>query len=332
MVSTIFLYSETAFHHEGDYSYLIRLIDDTKKSGLNAIKFQVILDLNYLTSSVHSGYQKLVKCVFTDEKWLKAFDYATNAGLDIIFLPLDLASFDLIISMKAKPKYLEIHPVCFYDTEIINRIKETRIPVILGVGGRTLKELNEVDDLLGVQLEVLLVGFQSFPSQIENVKLERIKVLKELYPNKTIGYADHSSFNDEFAIISNEYAYLLGARIFEKHITINEGEERIDFESAVSSRKLIKIKERLEFLDSKILNYSAEELLEISEPELTYRNRQKVYVAKRLLAEGQLVKNEDIVLKMINKVGGVIDKKEILGKKTITEIVKDDIITKNLLK
>jgi len=332
MDNRIYIYSETAFHHEGDFSYLIALIEETKKAGLNAIKFQVIIDLDYLTSTKHSAYDTLVTCVLTLEQWLKIFSHASKCGLDIIFLPLDLSSFELLSAMLVKPKYLEIHPVCFYDQEIIKRIKETKIPVILGVGGRTIEELNEIDNLLGAQLEVLLIGFQSFPSKIEDVKLERISVLKELYPNKIIGYADHSSFNDEFAIISNEYAYILGARIFEKHITLNEGVERIDFESAIGSEKMRILKERLVFLDSKILKYSSDELMIIDEPELTYRNRQKVYVASRTLKRGSLIAEEDIVLKMINKSGGLIKKTDLLDKELLVDIMTDDIIIKDQLK
>ncbi|MBC8883220.1 N-acetylneuraminate synthase family protein [Flavobacterium piscinae] len=60
---------------------------------------------------------------------------------------------------------------------------------------------------------------------------------KKDFPNFKIGYADHSSFDDEYAVLSNEYARLLGATIFEKHFTLDEGLERVDFNSAIGVKK-----------------------------------------------------------------------------------------------
>lgn len=67
-----------------------------------------------------------------------------------------------------------------------------------------------------------MVGFQAFPSKLEEIKLSRISFLKTKFDSLKIGYADHSEFNSEDAIESNLYARLLGASIFEKHITLKE--------------------------------------------------------------------------------------------------------------
>ena len=43
---------------------------------------------------------------------------------------------------------------------------------------------------LGDQLYCIMVGFQSFPTNFKDICIEKIKVLKKLYPNVKIGYAD----------------------------------------------------------------------------------------------------------------------------------------------
>ena len=144
----------------------------------------------------------------------------------------------MLLEYKKNIKYLELHSVSFNDTSLKKMIKESNIPLILGAGGRTLKEINSLLLYFGSQVEVLMHGFQSFPSKIENVRLDKIFFLASKFPFLKIGYADHSSFDDNFSVTSNEYAYLLGARVFEKHITLEEGVKRIDYESSVGADKI----------------------------------------------------------------------------------------------
>ena len=41
-----------------------------------------------------------------------------------------------------------------------------------------------------------MVGFQSFPTKFTDINIEKVNTLKKLYPNTKIGYADHTSFDD----------------------------------------------------------------------------------------------------------------------------------------
>lgn len=128
-------------------------------------------------------------------------------------------------------------------------------------------------------------------------------------------------------ITSNEYAYILGARIFEKHITFEEGVERIDFQSAVSCEKIEKIRKRLDYLES-ILNIDSKEIFNMSEKELTYRNRQKMPIAKRTLKAGEIISSDMLELKMINQENVIDSIDEIIGKKILKDIENDSPFTK----
>ena len=177
-----------------------------------------------------------------------------------------------------------------------------------------------------------MIGIQSFPSKLEDVKLKRISYYKNKYPNLLIGYADHSSYDDEFAVLSNDYAFLMGARIFEKHLTLTEGEKRVDYNSAINADKLKSIVERLHFLNDKIVNLEETQLLALDKSELAYRNRQKVFVANSTLKIGTTLSKKDIAMKMIDKENGLTQLEDLVGKTLIASIEKDDIITKQQLK
>jgi N,N'-diacetyllegionaminate synthase len=229
-------------------------------------------------------------------------------------MPICIESFSLLNSDKYKINFLDIHSVSYYHEDLHKRIKESGIPVILGIGGRDLEEIKDRINYFGDQLSVLMVGFQSYPSKIENLKIEKIRLLNQLFPKVNIGYADHSSFDSEYAVTSNEWAYILGARFFEKHIAIEEGKERWDFQSAVGVEKMNSIKSKLDFLDNHVFKYSETELTSIDNEELVYRNRQKIAVAIKDLPKGHVLTEEDLGLKMIDNTSGLNSKHLLIGK------------------
>jgi len=316
---SFYIYAETAFHHEGDKSYLLKLVDEAKKSGVDGVKFQVLIALDEFMSSQHSAYPQASAWVLTLDEWKEVFQYTANLELDIILMPLDCLAFELCALFEVK--YLEIHSVSFKDNKLLSRLDESTIPLILGVGGRTLSEVEEVVKKYQDREIILMTGFQSFPSEIKDIKLLRIKKLLELYPQCEIGYADHSSFDDEMSVLSNDYAFMLGARVFEKHIALEEGKERIDFQSAVGVEKISKIKNRLSFLD-RTLGLEDGKLFEMNKKEIVYRNRQKLPVAKFCLEIGHKVIESDIELKMLDVEETIGDIKLLLGKKLVMAKLK----------
>lgn len=320
-----YLYVETAFHHEGNKEYLLKLVDEAKKSGAQGVKFQVLIELEQFMSSNHSAYEDAKSWILTIEDWIEIFQYTKDLGLDIILMPLDIEAFDLI--SKFEIKYLEIHSVSFKDTKLLNELEKTKVPLIFGIGGRTIEEIDTIVKKYTDREIILMVGFQSFPSDLKDIKLERISELKKLYPQCQVGYADHSSYESEMCITSNEYAYILGARVFEKHIALEEGVERIDFQSAVSSNKIETIKKRLDYLEL-ILNIDSKEIFNMNEKEVTYRNRQKMPVTNRMVKSGEIISSDMVELKMINQENVIDSIDEIIGKEILKDIKNDSPFTK----
>lgn len=296
-MNDFYFYTETAFHHEGDMDYARQLIVASKQAGAQGIKFQVMTRTEDFISTRHSAFDNLAKWTFCYDQWNELFAFTKEQSLDIIMMPLNVDAIGLVKEFPIK--FLEIHSVSFNDHELHEAIKGTNIDLIIGVGGRTGEEMEAMQAYFGPQLKVLMTGFQSFPSKLEDIKLGRITDLKQRFPGLTIGYTDHSAFDHEHAIISNEYAYLLGARIFEKHITVSEGVERVDFASAVSPEKIEGCIRRLAFLrDYVLVPQSQHEVF--NEAETKYRNRQLICVANRALPAGHTLEAGDIGLKLID--------------------------------
>ncbi|RAW01303.1 N-acetylneuraminate synthase family protein [Pseudochryseolinea flava] len=320
-----YIYAETAFHHEGDMSFLLKLIDNAARAGVHGVKFQVLVDFDELISKQNPAYDKLKAYTFSREQWVDIFNYTLAAKLDIIAMPLDPGALSLMDFFQGKIRFVELHSVSYYDTAVKEGIKKSGIDLLLGVGGRTQDEMKDAHAYFGAQLKVLMVGFQAFPSKIEDIRLRKISELKTQFPTVEIGYADHSSFDDAWAVESNLVARALGATIFEKHLTLNEGEKRVDFESAIGVEKLKEIKQKLDALDVIVNGY--DDAFQMTASELNYRNRQKMAVAVGDLPAGHTLRADDVALKMTGEFNGFSAKESLIGKVLNKGIQSDYIIT-----
>jgi N,N'-diacetyllegionaminate synthase len=325
-MNKFYLFTETAFHHEGDRDYLISLVDETAKTGADGIKFQVLTKPTDFISTNHPSFNQLSSWCFQIKEWESIFSYTQKKGLDIILLPLNTEA--LLLTQLFDVKYVEVHSVCFNHLKLLEEIKKSQSNVILGIGGRNIKEIKETISFFGGLVKVLMVGFQSFPTSIGDIKLERIMYYKNRFPELIIGYADHSAYNDNFSIKSNEYSRILGASVFEKHITINEGIKRTDFESAVEGLKIKKIINALNFIENNIL-FPADKILKMTESELNYRNRQMRVVAHKLISAGKVLDYNDLTLKMTGNNEGFTTINSLIGKTTTVEIKVDKLLTQN---
>ncbi|MFC0561929.1 N-acetylneuraminate synthase family protein [Halalkalibacter alkalisediminis] len=326
-----FLYAETAFHHEGDYNYLISLIDSAAEIGCHGIKFQILLDLNDFMSSLHPDFYKVKEWMFSSKQWIELLEYSNSKGLEIVAMPCDLTAVNLIESLPFTIKYYDIHSVSFCDKKLLSAIKDTGKKVILGVGGRTFSEIISACDFFEKQLTTLMVGFQSYPSNLSDVMIGKIRSLKELFPELIIGYADHTLYNNDYVVKSLEYAYILGARVFEKHITLQEGIKRVDYESAVSKHKFKKMKRNLDYLTQLLPEYNYKNFM-FCNKEISYRNRQKILVALMDIRAGTKLTTYNTVLKMAGNINGFTSIEEIEGSKVIVDLKKDEPITREKIK
>ena len=104
------------------------------------------------------------------------------------------------------------------NLELIRSTARTGKPVILSTGGSTIDEINSAVSILENHncAYSLLQCTASYPAETSDMELGVIKTFIEKYPNAVIGLSDHQS-GISMALI----AFMLGARIFEKHFTLH---------------------------------------------------------------------------------------------------------------
>jgi N,N'-diacetyllegionaminate synthase len=322
MTNNFYFYTETAFIHQGDVEYMLNLVKSSAAAGAHGIKFQVILDYDALISKANPNYHSFKAAMISKSDWEKIFLYAKECGLDIIMILGDEQVAKTVNNeWKHFVKYIDVAPAGFIYQPVLDYIRQSNIDVIMGVGGRTKNEIDEKLAFFGEQVKVLMFGHQAFPTQLHQSAIGKIPLLAKEYPNLILGYADHTPYNSVWSRQLHSIAYMLGARCFEKHIGIIEGEERFDYMTASSEESLRNmIMDMTDLAEKKV---EIPFLHKLNPSEIKYTARQLKAVAARDMAAGELLAESDIRYKMFESEDGFDYCTKITGKKVTLPVQAD---------
>jgi sialic acid synthase SpsE len=326
-----YILAETAFSHEGDLNYLKDQVNAAFKGGANGIKFQILLDVEDSYQENTEIFRNFDNWKISEEDWIKIFKYVKTKNLEIIVLPIDMKSLAFVKKNIRFIDAIEIHSICFNQIPFLQEIKSLPITIILGIGGRISEDIDFTLNLLNLNNKsskrkgILMYGFQSFPTDYERLNLMKLKSLYDKY-SLALGYADHTSFtNYDIGNDIIKYAFLLGARLFEKHLVLEKGKERIDYESAISFNELIELRTELEIL-IKILGNR--DLTKLNDLEIKYRQREKQLIVNKNLRKGESLSVKNIGFKVSNEKSDFEQKDYfmVLSKKLKKDIKKDEVL------
>ena len=93
-----------------------------------------------------------------------------------------------------------------------------------------------------------MFGFQNFPTRYENVNFRKMQKIMNLFPEFSYGYADHTAWDEPNNILITLLGASLGMNYVEKHVTNVYGEERLDWNSAISIDMFNEVAEKLNIL------------------------------------------------------------------------------------
>ena len=251
MTNKINIIAETAWHHEGDFEFMKKLVVELiDKSNVDFIKFHLSLDLDEYMDKRYSIYKTLKNWMFSTYQWNELINYAINGGKNIALLLNDKKSINF--GMGFNPKLVEIHSVCLNDIHLLEELRANISKdqkIILGIGGADLYEIENAISTLNHDNIVLMFGFQNYPTRYEDVNFNKIRKIMHLYPKYEYGYADHTGWNEDNNMIITLLGAATGMQYIEKHVTNVYGQKRCDWQAAVSIDTINKIINKIILLE-----------------------------------------------------------------------------------
>jgi len=289
------LIAETAWHHEGDYSFMKDLVSQLcETSSTEVIKMHVTLDFDEYMNQDHDAYSALKKWLFSEEQWDELIGIVQSSKKELMLLLNDTSAINF--AAQYNPELVELHSVCLNVPRLQQTILEKiddKTPIVIGVGGCSLQEIDKAVEVFNKRDTILMFGFQNYPTKYADVNLKKIRKIQSLYSNKKYGYADHTAWNEQ----NNELITLLvsanGMSYIEKHVTIEYGKERCDYSAAISIDMFESLAVKAKLLGS--INGDGSVLLNEGEQQYSkYGPMKMAGIAVRDLKKGEIVSVNDI--------------------------------------
>lgn len=152
----------------------------------------------------------------SDQAHLEIYRHAKSLGLDFVETLCSPRCLSLLRLFT--PDHLKVASRDLTNIPLLEAMAETRIPLILSTGMSGRAELDAALDAVSRYHSdiAILHCVSQYPTMPDNLNLLSIAYLKKHYPQYTIGFSDHT-----IGIAAPAVAVGMGARIIEKHITID---------------------------------------------------------------------------------------------------------------
>ena len=212
------------------------------------------------------------------------------------------------------------------NTILQKEVAKTKKPIFLSTGGGTLKDVERaVRNIMSINKNLAILHCTaSYPCKIDDMNLNIIKTFLKKFPKNLIGISDHENGIDAASI-----AYMLGARVFEKHFTLNRGDKGTDNSFSLEPQGLEKLVRNIRRIPKMMGGKEKKILISEKEP---IRKMSKSIVAKKNIIKNQIIKNDDLTIKSPGGGLNPFEWDKIIGKKAKKLIKIDDLILLRNLK
>jgi sialic acid synthase SpsE len=316
--------AEIGNNHEGSFNNAIKLIKQAKKSGADAVKFQVFNPAKYASPKDTNRINQLKKFCLKKKDLIKIKKKCVDLKIEFFATPFDLDSANFLNKIQS------IFKVSSGDNnfeDLLKKIRSFKKPTIISTGLMEYKEILKVVNYFRKinfykKKENLCIMHcvSAYPASQKKINLNSIKFLSKKFPNITIGYSDHTK-GYKVACAS----YLLGAQIIEKHFTLSNNfsnfrDHKISLNPKTFKNFVNEVKKFKEILG----NFNKK--INIEEKKNFKSMRRKILFNKNV-NRGRKIKRKDLlIVRSIDKGIFASDIDKILGKKLLINKKKYQLI------
>jgi len=254
----------------------------------------------------------------SDEEHFDVYKYAKSKGLD--FVETLCSTSTLTLLKKFTPDKLKVASRDLTNLPLLEALSETKLPIILSTGMAGIKELEDALKIITKNHSdiSILHCISQYPTEPQNVNLKTITYLLKNYAHYTIGYSDHT-----IGISTPVAAVALGARIIEKHITLDRRMKGTDQAGSLGPDGVYRMVRDIRILDKSL----GREDFFISEGSASSQKKLERSIAtKRKMKKGEIITIED--LHLLSPGDGVKWKNInlLIGKRLLFDIDENEII------
>jgi len=246
----IYLIAEIGINHNGDLGIAKRLIDASFACGWDCVKFQkrnpeicVPEDQKLIRRNTPWGEMTYIeykhKVEFQENEYNEIDRYCKDKPILWTASVWDLDSLDFMTDYEVP--FLKIPSAHLTNISLIEACVKTKIPILISTGMSDWKMIDDAVDILekGAASYAILHCNSTYPAPHQDLNLNVILEMKNRY-DCIIGYSGH-----EYDLVPSQTAATLGARIIERHVTLDHNMWGTDQSASLEVHAMDLLKKRL---------------------------------------------------------------------------------------
>jgi N-acetylneuraminate synthase/sialic acid synthase len=223
-----YVIAELGQNHQGSLEQAKAMFTVAKDCGANAVKLQKRANRTLFTREffeqpynnefsfgpTYGEHREALE--FAHDDYVELQRCAREIGITLFATPFDFESADFLAELDV-PAF-KLASADLVNTPLLRHVAAFGKPMFLSTGGGTMEDVDRaVQTIRPINGQLcILQCTAAYPCETEDLNLRVITSLRERYPDFVIGLSDHQN-GISMALV----AYMLGARVIEKHFTLN---------------------------------------------------------------------------------------------------------------
>lgn len=242
----VYIIAEAGVNHNGSIELAKKMVDKAKEVGADCIKFQTFISENIVTkTAVKAEYQRqqtgtaesqldmLKNLELSFDEFDELNEYCKEKGIEFLSTAFDFESIDFLDSIGMKRWKIPSGEIT--NLPYLIKIAKLGKPVILSTGMSTIEDIRAAVSVLkenGSGEITVLHCTTEYPAPYYDVNLKAMNTIQSEF-NVRVGYSDHTK-GIEIPIA----AVAMGAKIIEKHFTLDRNMEGPDHKASLEPNEL----------------------------------------------------------------------------------------------
>lgn len=339
---SVFIIAEVGVNHNGNVNIAKKMVAEAKKAGADCVKFQTFKGEEFVSNPeqtytyksqgkeiTESMLEMFKRYEFSNDEWVEIVNYCKSENIVFSSTAQNKSDLEFLLSITDLP-FLKIGSDDLTNLDSIKYYASKQIPIIISAG---MAYAYEIEDAVRAIREVgneditVLHCISSYPTDKQDVNLKKIPIIKDAF-NVKVGFSDHT-----IGSTSAVGAVCFGARVIEKHFTLDNKMEGPDHWFSINPKELKQYIDDIRFIEQAIGKPELKPTLQ--EIEMRKMARRKI-VAKTNIFIGEKITKENIDYKRIDNCDDSgLDPKNFLfieNRIVTRDIKKDETITLRVLK
>ena len=330
-----YVIAEIGHNHQGSLQKARELFREAKLAGAQAVKLQKRDNQALYTRAAYNrpyDNENSFGATYGEHRQFLEFErpeyvelqaYAQELEIDFFATAFDMKSADFLERLDI-PAY-KIASGDVKSLPLLKHVASFGKPMIVSTGGALFDDVRRVyDEIVPINPQLAILQCTAgYPAAFEELDLRVIEQYRREFPKAVIGFSSHDN-----GISMPVAAYVLGARIVEKHFTLNRAMKGTDHAFSlepVGLRKMVRDLERTH----QALGDGVKKIYDSEKAPIVKMG--KSLVVARDLPTGHVLTAADIVMKSPG--GGIppYELEAVIGRVTTQSLHEDDVLSYDVL-